>query len=137
MILLIVPLRFLLPLAVACTLFLSSCATLIRGTSETFTVDSVPQGANVQLSTGQSGVTPLSIKVPRNQNFQVTISKPGYKTQQVSVIPQISSGGAVATGANLFAFPDLGGLISAAVDASDGAAMELRPNPLVVTLQSQ
>jgi len=129
------PPRFLFPLALACTLFLGGCATLIRGTSETFTVNSLPAGANVQLSTGQAGVTPFSIKVPRNQNFQVTVSKPGYQTQQISVIPQISSGGAVATGANLFAFPDLGGLISAAVDASDGAAMELRPNPLVVTLQ--
>ena len=131
------PLRFLLPLALACTLFLSGCATLIRGTSETFTVDSVPQGANVQLSTGQSGVTPFNTKVPRSQNLQVTISKPGYRTQHISVPAQVSSGGAVATAANLFAFRDLGGLISAAVDASDGAAMEHRPNPLVVNLQEQ
>ena len=129
--------RLLFPLVLTCSFFLSGCATLIRGTSETFTVDSVPQGANVQLSTGQSGLTPFSTKVPRNQNLQVTVSKPGYRTQQLSVPAQVSSGGAVATGANLFAFPDLGGLISAAVDASDGAAMEHKPNPLVVTLQQQ
>jgi len=119
----------------SCSAFLCGCATILRGTSEKFTVDSIPQGASAQISTGQSGVTPFSVKVPRSQTLQVTVSKPGYKTQQVTVPAEVSSGGAVATAANLFAFRDLGGLIGAAVDASDGSAMEHKPNPLVVQLE--
>ncbi len=127
--------RFLLILS--CSALLSGCATIIRGTSEMFTVDSIPQGADVQISTGQSGVTPFSVKVPRSQTLQVSLSKSGYKTQQLTVPAEVSSGGAVATAANLFAFRDLGGLIGAAVDASDGSAMEHKPNPLVVQLEKQ
>jgi hypothetical protein len=124
-------------LILSCSALLSGCATIIRGTSEKFTVDSIPQGADVQISTGQSGVTPFSVKVPRSQTLQVSVSKPGYKTQQLTVPAEVSSGGAVATAANLFAFRDLGGLIGAAVDASDGSAMEHKPNPLVVQLEKQ
>jgi len=124
-------------LALTCAALLPSCATIIRGTSESFTVDSIPQGAGVRFSTGQQGTTPFTLKVRRSETLSVTVSKPGYETQQVSIPPQISSGGAVATGANLLAFRDLGGLIGAAVDASDGAAMEHKPNPFVVQLQRQ
>jgi hypothetical protein len=124
-------------LGLSCCVVLSGCATIVRGTSEKFTVDSNPQGADVRLSTGQSGVTPFTAKVPRSQTLTVTVSKPGYRTETVTVPAQVSSGGAVATAANLFAFRDLGGLIGAAVDASDGAAMEHRPNPLTVNLQEQ
>ncbi len=120
-----------------CSALLTGCSTIIRGTSEKFTVDSIPQGANVQFSTGQSGITPFTLKVPRSQTLQVSVSKPGYKTQQITVPAEVSSGGAVATAANLFAFRDLGGLIGAAVDASDGSAMEHKPNPLVVQLEKQ
>jgi hypothetical protein len=124
-------------LILSCSALLSGCATIIRGTSENFMVDSIPQGANVQMSTGQSGVTPFRVKVPRSQTLQVSISKTGYKSQRITVPAEVSSGGAVATAANLFAFRDLGGLLGAAVDASDGSAMEHKPNPLVVQLEKQ
>lgn len=129
--------KLLMPPLLGCFLFLTGCATLIRGTSETFGVDSVPQGASVQLSTGQSGVTPFRTKVPRRQTLLVTVCKPGYLTQQISVPTQTSSSGAVAAAANFFTFRDLGGLINAAVDANNGATMEHNPNPLVVNLQKQ
>ena len=122
-------------LALFSSAMLTGCATIIRGTSEKFTVDSIPQGADAQISTGQSGTTPFTVKVPRSQTLQITVSKAGYKTQQITVPAEVSSGGAVATAANIFAFRDLGGLIGAAVDASDGSAMEHKPNPLVVQLK--
>lgn len=109
------------------------CATITRGTKEVFTVDSTPQGANVQISTGQSGQTPLSVKVPRNETLHVTISKPGCKTRQTTVPTQIAGGGGLAMAGNIV----LGGLIGAAVDAGTGAMMEHKPNPLVVTLEKQ
>ena len=115
------------------TLFTTGCATITRGTREVFTVDSTPQGANVQISTGQSGQTPLSVKVPRNETLHVTISKPGYKTRQTTVPTQIAGGGGLAMAGNVV----LGGLIGAAVDAGTGAMMEHKPNPLVVTLEKQ
>jgi hypothetical protein len=129
--------KFILLVVICSSALLAGCATIMRGTSERFTVDSIPQGADVQISTGQSGVTPFTAKVPRSQDLQISVSKPGYKTQRISVPAEISSGGAVATAANLFAFRDLGGLIGAAIDSSDGSAMEHKPNPLVVQLEKQ
>lgn len=115
----------------------TGCATIIRGTKETFTVDSVPQAASVQLSTGPSGQTPFSVKVPRGANLIVTVSKPGYRTQQITVPAQVSPTGAFLTAANLFGSRDQSGLLGATVDAADGAAMEHKPNPLVVRLENE
>ena len=118
-------------------LFLTGCATLIRGTKETLTVDSVPQAASVQLSTGQTGQTPFSVKVPRGANLIVTVSKPGYRTQQITVPAQVSPTGAFLAAANLFGSRDQSGLLGATVDTADGAAMEHKPNPLLVTLEKE
>jgi hypothetical protein len=110
---------------------LSSCATITRGTKEVFAVDSTPQNAAVQLSTGQSGQTPASFKVPRRESLHVTISKDGYKTRQITVPSQISGGGGVAMAGNVL----LGGLIGAGVDAGTGAMYDHKPNPLHVHLE--
>ena len=117
-------------MAVIATASLSSCATITRGTKEVFTVDSTPQNASVQLSTGLSGQTPASFKVPRRESLHVTISKEGYMTRQITVPSQISGGGGVAMAGNVL----LGGLIGLGVDAGTGAMYEHKPNPLHVQL---
>ena len=117
-------------MAVIATASLSSCATITRGPKEVFTVDSTPQNASVQLSTGLSGQTPASFKVPRRESLHVTISKEGYMTRQITVPSQISGGGGVAMAGNVL----LGGLIGLGVDAGTGAMYEHKPNPLHVQL---
>jgi hypothetical protein len=118
-------------ISVIATASLSSCATVTRGTKEVFTVDSTPQNASVQLSTGVSGQTPASFKVPRRETLIVTISKEGYNTRQITVPSHISGGGGVAMAGNVL----LGGLIGAGIDAGSGAMYEHKPNPLNVQLE--
>ena len=120
-------------MTMAALTFLPSCATITRGTQEVFVVDSTPQAAKVQLSTGHSGETPASFKVPRRETLHVTVSKKGYKTRNVSVPSQISGGGGAAMAGNLI----FGGLIGAAVDGGTGAMHEHKPNPLNVVLEKQ
>jgi hypothetical protein len=67
----------------------------------------------------------------------VTVSKPGYRTQQITVPAQVSPTGAFLAAANLFRSRDQSGLLGATVDTADGAAMEHKPNPLLVTLEKE
>jgi hypothetical protein len=126
-----VPMKIPVLLLSSAAAFLPSCATITRGTQEVLVIDSTPQAANVQLSTGHSGETPASFKVPRRDTIQATISKKGYKTRSISIPTQISGGGGAAMAGNLI----FGGLVGAAVDGGTGAMYEHKPNPLHVTLE--
>jgi hypothetical protein len=111
----------------------SGCATITRGTSEAFTVESEAPGAQVQTSNGLSCIaTPCTFgKVKRNSDFTVTVSMEGYVSTTHNVTHQTSGGGGAGMAGNVL----LGGLIGAVVDANNGATQELVPNPLRVTLR--
>jgi hypothetical protein len=109
---------------------LASCATITRGSHERVRVLSTPPGADVRLSTGETGVTPVSFIKNRRDSFQVTVSKPGYLTTTVNVESRASGAGVAATAGNLVA----GGVVGAAVDAGTGAWNSLYPNPVSVPL---
>ena len=115
-------------LAAACVL-LSACATITRGTNQDFMVESTPSQADVKLSTGQTCVTPCTLRLKRKSQFKVTISKEGYQTQEAEVHGIMKGGGGAALAGNAI----FGGLIGAGVDASNGSLMNLKPNPLQVT----
>ncbi len=110
---------------------LSSCATITRGSKEVVVIDSAPQNASVKLSTGQTGQTPASFKVPRREPLHVTVSKSGYKTTTSTIQSQVSGGGGAAMAGNIV----LGGLVGAAVDAGTGAMYAHKPNPLMIQLE--
>jgi len=114
----------------AATVLLSACATVTRGTSQKFAVQSTPSEAEVTLSTGQQCVTPCKLKLKRRPGFTATVKKQGYKTQTLTVDSKLAGGGAVAGAGNLL----VGGLIGGIVDGSNGSMNNLTPNPLVVTL---
>ena len=123
------PLFLLLPLAMAIT----GCATVTRGTTEAFLIETEPSGANVSTSLGLSCTpTPCAIpKVKREAEFSVTIEKEGYKTTTHNITHQMSGGGGAGMAGNVI----LGGGIGAILDANNGATQELVPNPLKVTLE--
>lgn len=116
-------------LAVGITL-VGGCASITRGTSESFVIETVPAGANVTLSTGLTCTSPCSLKVKRRGDFVVTIKKDGYETITSTVTSSIDGGGGAAMAGNVL----LGGIIGAGIDAGTGAMHSHRPNPLVVTL---
>ena len=112
----------------------AACATVTRGTTEAFTVETEPSGAAVTTTAGVScPSTPCTWKLPHNAKFTVTITKPGYKTVTTNIVHQTSGGGAAGMAGNVI----LGGLIGVGVDAATGATQELKPNPLKVTLEPE
>jgi hypothetical protein len=111
---------------------LSSCATVIRGVHEDLKVVSNPSGADVILSTGEKGITPATFVKRRRTSFQVTVSKPGYYSQTVTVRSKASSTGAAATAGNVATMG-----VGVAVDAGTGAWDSLYPNPVSVQLVPQ
>jgi PEGA domain len=90
-----------------------SCALLTQGTTEEIQVNSDPPGATVRLNNGETGVTPFSTVVPREQDIQFHFSKPGYQSADLSDNSQVEAGYLVADTIPL--------LIPWMVDASSGA----------------
>ncbi len=117
-------------LSIGTTMLLPACATITRGTSQTFEVVSEPPEANVESSSGFTCVTPCKLKVKRKPGFDLTISKPGYETQVVTVESKMSTGGGLALAGNAV----FGGIIGGAVDGSNGSMNSLTPSPVSVTL---
>jgi hypothetical protein len=108
----------------------SGCATITRGSSEAFVIETDPAGAEARLSTGLQCRTP-SLTVKRRGEFVVTIEKEGYETVQATVTSSIDNAGAAGMAGNVL----LGGIIGAGVDAGTGAMHSHKPNPLVVKLE--
>lgn len=112
----------------------TACATVTRGTSQAWTVETTPGGASVKTNIGYAcDATPCTFKMPRKSEFDVTISKPGYKTYTTHVTHQMSGGGGTAVAGNVI----VGGLIGIGVDAATGAGLDLKPNPLKVVLEPE
>jgi hypothetical protein len=109
---------------------LASCATVTRGTTTAFVVETIPSGAHVTLSTGQEcNATPCTFaRISREAEFSVTVSKEGYETTTHAITHRTSGGGGAGMAGNVI----LGGLIGAAIDANSGATQDLVPNPLVI-----
>lgn len=111
----------------------SGCATITRGTTQAWTVDSVPNGATVSLSNGERCETPCALTLKRKHPVAVEMCKAGYRTINTNVLSQISGAGAAGMAGNVI----VGGLIGVGVDAASGATKELRPSPLIVQLTEE
>lgn len=127
--------KYALPILVAfvATTLLPSCATAVRGRNQDLLVTSEPSNADVSLSSGQKGVTPVTFQVARKDPLTVTVSKAGFKSETIHLTPKATGGGVAAGAGNIIA----GGIIGVGVDAATGAMLDLTPNPVNVTLQPQ
>ena len=67
----------------------------------------------------------------RNADITVTVNKEGYEPQIIPLTKEIPGTGAAGFAGNLL----LGGLVGMGVDAATGAALDHKPNPVIVTLQ--
>ena len=109
---------------------LCACGTITRGTKQAFTVTSEPSNAMVEFSSGEECKTPCTLQKKRKDIFTVKVSKKGYHPTRSSIMNQVAGAGAAAMAGNLL----VGGVVGAGVDFYTGAALELVPNPLHVTL---
>jgi hypothetical protein len=114
--------------------FTSGCATIVRGSNQTFNVASTPTAASVTTSNGYAcDATPCSFRIKRKATFGVTVSKPGYKTFTAQVGNRISGRGGAGVAGNIVA----GGIVGVGVDAVTGASLDLNPNPMRVILEPE
>jgi hypothetical protein len=121
---------------VLCVLALccAGCASVTRGVDEQIAVASTPSGAQAVVSGSsypEPCVTPCAITVKRSDDISIAFSKDGYEPQVVTLTKDVSSTGAAGFAGNLL----LGGVIGMAVDGANGAALDHKPNPVIVTLQ--
>ena len=119
---------------VALCVALGGCASIVRGTTENISIASTPSGAQADiagLDIPTACVTPCVVLSKRSADLTVTISKDGYEPQIVPLAKEVAGTGAAGFAGNLL----LGGLIGAGVDAYNGAAMDHKPNPVIVTLR--
>ena len=118
---------------VGVALSLPACATMTRGTTQEFTVESTPPGAQATTSNGfECAATPCTFRMSRKDAFNITVSKEGYVSQTHEITSSMSGAGGAALAGNVL----VGGIIGGAVDATSGALNDLKPNPLVVTLRT-
>jgi hypothetical protein len=110
------------------------CASVTRGTTENISIATTPAGATAEISGLEiptACVTPCVVQAKRNADIIVTINKEGYEPQIIPLTKEIPGSGAAGFAGNLLA----GGLIGMGVDAATGAALDHKPNPVIVTLQ--
>lgn len=121
-----VPSRFLI--ALLCVFSFVSCGALFKGSTQTISVKSFPQGSTIEVD-GQTFVSPALIELPRNQNYIVTIGKEGYETQQIRINRTVSGG--------IVILDILGGVLPVVVDAIMGTWYNLTPKEINVNLVSK
>lgn len=110
----------------------SGCATVTRGTKDVLEVETTPSGAQATTTNGYScASTPCAIKMPRKSEFDVDITKAGYKPARVHVTSKVSGAGGAGMAGNVL----VGGIIGAGVDVGTGAMLDLVPNPVKVALE--
>ena len=112
----------------ALALAITGCASITRGTSANFMIETIPAGAQAVLSSGETCTTPCTLRRPRNQGFTVVLSLPGYQTFSKEITHNRTTAGTWIGIA--------GGPISLGIDAATGASHNLFPNPLIVTLEA-
>jgi hypothetical protein len=112
-------------------LVFTGCATVTRGTTETLMIQSTPSGADVRVSNGFTGRTPFTFTAPRKGDLIVTISLPGYESQEHILHSSVAGKGVAGVAGNAL----IGGVIGIGVDMATGAALSHNPNPLIVTLK--
>jgi PEGA domain len=99
---------------VACAVLSSSCATMLKGTTDQITIISDPSGAQVTSNDSPVGVTPVSFMVPSRKDLNIQVSKPGYQPQA------LQNEADFRWGYEVWAF--LIYIIPGVVDCADGAA---------------
>lgn len=126
--------KFVSAVTVFALLMTTGCATVIRGTQQVITVNSDPPGAKVSVrdSKGRTydASTPGSVKLPRkDEGITVVISKEGYQSASLGLTRRTAVGWTIF-GNILLA----GGIIGLLVDFATGAARQLEPTAISLSL---
>lgn len=114
-------------LTIAAALMTVSCATIVKGSTQTITVSSNVQGATVLLDGVIVGTTPFTGMVKKNKGM-LTVQKEGYRPGTVSLSKSLEPifWGNIITG----------GTLGSITDFASGAAYQYAPASYQVDLQA-
>ncbi len=118
----------------ALSVMLGGCASVTRGTTENISISSTPSGVEAIVSgldVPTTCTTPCSIVAKRSADISITFEKAGYESQTVQLTKEVPPTGAAGFAGNVLA----GGIVGMGVDAVTGAALDHKPNPVIVTMQ--
>jgi len=117
--------------SVFCIAYFIGCATIVRGTSQTITINSNVSGASVELDGAPVGVTPFTGKIKKGKDKTITIRKQGYGTQSITLEREFDM---VATG---FGNILIGGTTGTTTDWVSGAMWLYSPTTYYIQLQEK
>jgi len=109
-------------------IFISGCATIFKGSEADIRVNSSPAGATIKVNGINSGLTPQTLSLKRNQTHQIEFSRDGFESVLFNVERKFDIGTTVI--GNIFSW----GIIGIIVDVATGAAYTLTPADLQANL---
>lgn len=111
------------PFATQVAVPVATSQTMLRGTTQVVEVRSEPSGATVSIPGFDKRTTPAFLVLTRGQSYKVTVSKEGYKTVTTDLVSRRATDGVAGTA------------LGNAIDEASGAAWELNPSKLTVTME--
>ena len=106
--------------------FLTSCSSIISGTTQSITVNSNVRGADVIINGAVVGHTPITTRVKRQSKMHLIVQKDGYETYQASLFTKVDPW----FWANIFIY----GVLGSTTDYATGATHLLDPDNVYVEL---
>lgn len=110
------------------TLLLTSCATIVNGTTQRITFTSCPPHANIWVDNCKMGQTPAMIDLTRSDNHLIRIELDGYAPYEILVRKRLSKW--------VFGNIIFGGVIGLVVDLATGGIYRLTPEQISAHLMA-
>jgi hypothetical protein len=114
--------------------FLSSCSTIMQGSRQSVTIQSLTPDARILVNGDDMGKDIVTTKLKRNTNHTIMIKKDGFDTKTVSLGKNVQAGYVVAD--VVIALTGLG-LIWIIVDAATGSWHKFDKDKVVVELEEK
>jgi len=105
------------------------CATIVKGKSQTVSIDSNVKGAEIVIDGTVVGSTPYTGSITRGSSTSLTVRKPGYRSKTIvlnSDVEPIFWGNVIS-----------GGFLGSSTDAGTGAMYKYSPSNIEVDLQPE
>lgn len=112
--------------AIAVSTLTPSCCSIIKGSTQEVGIASNPAGANVTINGELKGVTPTTLKLDRDKQYTIVLTKPGYEPYSAALTHSVSGW----VWGNVF----FGGLIGLAIDAGTGNLHNIEPEHIQANL---
>jgi hypothetical protein len=109
--------------------YLTSCATLFKGTKQEVSMNSEPQKAEVYVNGQLMGETPLALKLETKKTYSIEFRKEGYKSKTYQITNHVGAGWVI--------LDVLAGLVGVIIDAATGAWYSLDQKNVNAVLEEQ